>query len=233
MFDSAFIAVIAIGLLHGLEPAHGWPVAFLYSSRKRKPFFHGFISSAVISLLHFISSIAVVAIYVFLSSLFTFPSQLMKYLAGAVLIVLALRFLFEKVEDENEEQHGHLHENTGQVEHEHAHEHPDIGRHNHWHRHAKKVEMTLLGIATFAFVLGFAHEEEFALLALAAGGVNPLSLMVCYAVSVTIALVGITLVSIKAYQEVEAKIKRYKKYIPRISAIVLVAMAVAFILDLA
>ncbi len=233
LFDSAFLAVIAIGLLHGLEPAHGWPVAFLYSSRTGKPLFYGFVSSTIISLFHFISSITVVLVYVLISSFVIFPSQIMKYLAGVVLILLALRFFFEKVEDESESQHGHVHENVGEIEHEHEHEHADIGKHSHWHKHARIVKLTLLGIATFAFVLGFAHEEEFALLALAVGGINPFTLMMSYAVSVTIALVGITLISIKAYQKVEAKIKRYEKYIPKVSAIVLLIMAVAFIFGLA
>jgi cytochrome c biogenesis protein CcdA len=233
LFESAFLAVIVIGLLHGLEPAHGWPVAFLYSSRKRKPLFYGFVSSTIISLFHFISSIAVVLAYVLVSSFVTFPYQIMKYLAGAVLILLALRFFFEKVEDESEGQHGHLHENIGEIEHEHEHEHPDIGRHSHWHKHSKRIKLTLFGIATFAFILGFAHEEEFALLALAVGGINPFILMVCYALSVTIALVGITLISIKAYEKVETKIKRYERYIPKVSAIILLIMAFAFIFGLA
>lgn len=233
MFESAFLAVIVIGLLHGLEPAHGWPIAFLYSSRKRNSLFYGFVSSTIISLFHFISSIAVVLAYVLVSSFVTFPSQIMKYLAGAVLILLALRFFFEKVEDETESQHGHLHENLGEIEHEHEHEHPNIGKHTHWHRHAKRIKMTLLSIATFAFILGFAHEEEFALLAFAVGGINPFILMVCYALSVTIALVGITLISIKAYKIVETKIKHYERYIPKISGIALLIMALAFIFGLA
>ena len=233
MFDSVFLAVIVVGLLHGLEPAHGWPVAFLYSSRTRKPLFYGFVSSTIISLFHFVSSIVVVLAYVLVSTFATFPSQIMKYLAGVVLILLALRFFFEKVEDEGESQHGHLHENIEEVEHKHEHEHARIGKHTHWHKHARRVKLTLLGIAIFAFVLGFAHEEEFALLALAVGGVNPLTLMICYAVSVTTALVGITLISVKAYQKVEAKIKRYEKYIPKVNALVLLVMAVAFIFGLA
>lgn len=230
MLDSAFIAVIVIGLLHGLEPAHGWPIAFMYSSRMHKPLFYGFVSSTIISLAHFISSITAAVIYILVSSLIVFPSQIMKYLAAAALLLLALKFYFEKGEDES--QHGHLHENTEEIEHEHEHEHPDIGRHTHLHKHAKLVKLTLLGIATFAFVLGFVHEEEFALLALAVGGVNPLILMVCYAASVTVGLIGITLISIKAYQQVQTKIKRYEKYIPKINAAVLIIMAVAFILGL-
>ena len=232
VFDSVFLAVIAIGLLHGLEPAHGWPVAFLYSSRTRRPIFYGFVSSTIISLFHFISSIAVVIVYILISSFVTFPSQIMKYLAGAVLILLALRFFFEKVEDEGESQHGHLHENLGEFEHEHEHEHPDTGKHSHWHKHKKRVKLTLLGIAAFAFVLGFAHEEEFALLALTIGGVNPFTLMICYALSVTIALIGVTLFSIKAYQKVESKVKHYEKYIPKVSGIILLIMAFAFIFGL-
>lgn len=233
MFDSAFLAVIVMGLLHGLEPAHGWPVAFLYSSRTRKPFFFGFVSSIVISLFHFISSIAVVVVYVLVSTLIVFPSQIMKYFAGAVLILLALRFWFEKVEDESESQHGHFHEDIGEIEHEHEHEHPNVGKHSHRHKHAKRVKLTLLGIAFFAFVLGFAHEEEFALLGLAVGGVNPFVLMICYAISVTVALVGVTLISVKAYQKVETKIKRYERYIPKVNAVILLAMAVAFLFGLA
>jgi len=195
--------------------------------------FYGFVSSTIISLFHFVSSIAVVVVYVLISSLVSFPSEIMKYFAGSVLALLALRFFFEKVEDENESQHGHLHENIREIEHEHEHEHADIGKHSHRHKHAKAVKLTLLGIAAFAFLLGFAHEEEFALLALTVGGINPFTLMLSYAVSVTIALVGITLISIKTYQKVETKIKRYEKYIPKISAIVLLIMAAAFIFGLA
>jgi len=228
LFDSAFVAVIVIGLLHGLEPAHGWPVAFMYSSRTSRPLFYGFVSSTIISLAHFVSSIAAATVYVVVSSFITFPSQIMKYLAAVALVLLALRFYFEKTEDES--QHGHFHENAGEVEHEHEHEHPDVGRHTHWHKHAKPVKLTLLGIASFAFVLGFVHEEEFALLALVVGGVNPIVLMVCYAASVTAGLIGVTLISIEAYQQVQARIGRYEKYIPKINAVVLVIMAFAFVL---
>jgi hypothetical protein len=58
----------------------------------------------------------------------------------------------------------------------------------------------LKSITSFAFILGFAHEEEFVILAVAAGGgVDPVMLMIAYAVSVAVALIGITLVSLKVY----------------------------------
>jgi len=231
--ESAYIAVIMLGLLHGLEPGHGWPVAFLYSVRKGKPLFYGFLSSSVISFFHFVSSIAVILAYVFFSSFFAISIPLLKYVAAALLIVTAYMFFTEDVKDEFETQHGHLHENATDMEHEHEHEHPDQGRHIHWHKHAKRVILSLWGIATFAFVLGFAHEEEFALLALAVGGVDPLLLMLSYAASVTIALIGVTLLSVKAYETVRPMIGRYERHIPKVSALILFIMAIALLLNLA
>lgn len=233
MVDPAYAAVIAIGFLHGLEPGHGWPVALLYSTTKGKPLFHGFVSSSVISLFHFVSSMAVVLVYVLLSPFVTVPTSIMKYVAAAILFILAYRFLTEKVEGELESQHGHLHEALGATEHEHWHDHPGEARHTHWHKHAKRVALSLWGIATFAFVLGFAHEEEIALLALAVGSVNPLTLMLMYATSVTLSLVAVTILSVKAYQNVQPKLKRYERYIPKASGIVILLMAIAFILNLA
>jgi ABC-type nickel/cobalt efflux system permease component RcnA len=185
----------------------------------------------VISFFHFLSSIAVVFAYVLLSSFINVSTPLMKYAAAAVLVVLAYRFITEEVEDEFEAQHGHLHESLGETEHEHAHEHPDQGQHTHWHKHAKRIALSLWGIATFAFILGFAHEEEFALLALAVGGINPLTLMLSYAASVTASLVGVTLLSVKAYKSLQSRIKRYEKHIPKVSAIILLLMAIAFVFN--
>jgi len=233
MLDLALIGVMVIGFLHGLEPGHGWPVAFLYSVRKSRPLLYGFVSSGIISFFHFISSIAVVIAYVFLSSFLVISIPLLKYVAAAILIMLAYIFFTEDIKDEFEAQHGHIHEDLGDIEHEHEHEHPDQGRHVHWHKHIKRIALTLWGIATFAFVLGFAHEEEFALLALAVGGISPLMLMITYGASVTLALMGITLVSIKAYESVHLKIRRYEKHIPKVTALILLSMAVALILDLA
>ena len=222
-FEPALMGVVAIGLLHGLEPGHGWPIALLYSARTSKPTFYAFISSGIISLFHFISSITVVVIYVVASSLINFTSPILRYIAFVALVLLAIKLLNEKVESELESQHGHFHDNAEEVEHE--HEHPDAGFHTHWHIHPKRINLSLWKIASCAFFLGFAHEEEFALLALVMGGVNPLLLMVAYGLSVTAGLVGVTILGIKMYEKVKAKISRYEKYIPKISGVVLLVLA--------
>jgi ABC-type nickel/cobalt efflux system permease component RcnA len=217
-----------MGLLHGLEPGHGWPVALLYSARKRNPIWSAFISSGIIAVAHLVSSIAAVVAYVLFQEWLDLELPWIKYLAAALLLILAYRLFREKA-DSLEKQHGHIHENQPEIEHEHEHEHPGQGWHTHWHKHTMRIALSLWGLASFAFILGFAHQEEFALLALVAGGANPLALMVLYGLSVTIALVGTTLLGVKIYKDLQPRLIRYERYIPKIGAGILVAMALVII----
>jgi len=141
--ESAYVGVMVLGFLHGLEPGHGWPVAFLYSVRKGRPLLYGFLSSGVISFFHFVSSVAVALAYVFFSSFLDVSIPLLKYVAAALLVVTAYLFFTEDVKDESEAQHGHLHENAEKMEHEHEHEHPRQGRHTHLHKYAKRIVLSL------------------------------------------------------------------------------------------
>jgi ABC-type nickel/cobalt efflux system permease component RcnA len=224
MFNPAYIGVVAIGLLHGLEPGHGWPVATLYSVRKKNVLFSAALSSGIIGLAHLVSSIAVVVAYVLLESWLDFDAPWIKYVAAGLLLVLAFRLWRERV-DEMEGQHGHLHEEQVEIEHDHEHEHPDEGTHTHRHKHLTGVAMGLWSLASFAFVLGFAHEEEFALLALVAGGANAWVLMIAYGVAVLVGLMAVTILCVKLYQRVEHRLKRYEKYVPKVGAAILVIMA--------
>jgi ABC-type nickel/cobalt efflux system permease component RcnA len=224
--ETSLIGVIAIGFMHGLEPGHGWPIALLYSVRTGRPTFYAFVSSGIISFFHFISSIAVVLVYFVASSFVNFTNPLLKYIAFAVLVVLAVKLLLEKADD----QHGHFHDNAADMEHEHEHEHPETGLHTHMHCHTRRAVLSLRKIASCAFVLGFAHEEEFALLALAVGGISPLLLMSAYGLSVTVSLIAITVLGIKMYERVKVKVFRYEQYIPKVSALILLLLAISIIL---
>ena len=228
MFNPAYVGVVMIGLLHGLEPGHGWPVAVLYSMQKRNAVFSATVSSGIIGMAHLVSSIAVVVAYVLLQAWLDFEAPWIKYLAAVFLLALAYKLFREKV-DGLEKQHGHIHENQPEVEHEHEHEHPGQSRHTHWHKHMTGIALSLWGLASFAFVLGFAHQEEFALLALVAGGVNAWILMLSYGVSVLLGLVVVTLAGVKAYKYLQPKLTHYERYIPKIAAAILVAMAIVII----
>ena len=225
MFNPAYVGVVMIGLLHGFEPGHGWPVAVLYSMKRRNAVASAALSSFIIGIGHLVSSIAVVVAYVLLQEWLNFQAPWMKYVAAALLLVLAFRLFREKVDD-LERQHGHRHPGGPEMEHNHEHEHPGQGEHTHEHKHRAAVVLSLLGLASFAFILGFAHEEEIALLALAAGGLNAWTLMVAYGVSVLLGLIVATIIGVKLYEQLQPRLARYEKHIPKIGGVLLAAMAI-------
>lgn len=229
MFNPAYIGVAMIGLLHGLEPGHGWPIAMLYSVRRKNALLSATVSSGIIGVAHLISSIAVVVAYVLLQTWLDFDIPWLKYVAAGLLLILAFRMWREKIDD-LERQHGHLHDETVALTHEHEHEHPDIGKHTHKHKHLAAAAMTLWGLASFAFILGFAHEEEFALLALVAGGVNAWALMLAYGIAVLLGLMAVTILCVKVYKYIEPKLKRYERYVPKAGATIMVLMAIVMVI---
>src|ERR671914_1259945 len=131
--------VIAFGLLHGINPSHGWPVAILYSMRSKNPLISGIVSSSIIASAHFVSSIVVVIAYAFLTSIAFIPQLYLRYGATIALAILAYVFWKEKGEDFAYTQHGHFHENkavdeiTDTGKHKHLHWHKDTGYHLHAH----------------------------------------------------------------------------------------------------
>jgi len=228
VFNPAYVGVVLLGLLHGFEPGHGWPVAVLYSMRRKNAVASATLSSFVIGMGHLVSSIAVVVAYVLLQRWLDFEAPWIKYVAAALLLLLAFKLFREKVDD-LERQHGHNHPGNPEIEHEHEHEHPGQGKHTHKHNHKAAVALSLLGLASFAFILGFAHEEEIALLALVAGGLNAWVLMVSYGVAVLLGLIVATIAGVKLYKQFQPKLSRYEKYIPKIGAGLLVIMAVVIL----
>jgi len=228
VFNPAYVGVVLLGLLHGFEPGHGWPVAVLYSMRRKNAVASATLSSFVIGMGHLVSSIAVVVAYVLLQRWLDFEAPWIKYVAAALLLLLAFKLFREKVDD-LERQHGHNHPGNPEIEHEHEHEHPGQGKHTHKHNHKAAVALSLLGLASFAFILGFAHEEEIALLALVASGLNAWVLMVSYGAAVLLGLIVATIAGVKLYKQFQPKLSRYEKYIPKIGAGLLVVMAAVII----
>lgn len=100
-------------------------MAHCYASalRSSRPLLNGLVSSWIISAFHLVSSVAVVAAYLFLRSYFGLSLPYVNYIAGGALLILAGKFLFEKPKNALEEQHGHIHDDF-KGEHEHEHEHP-------------------------------------------------------------------------------------------------------------
>ena len=190
-----YLGILLIGLIHGLEPGHGWPVAVYYSIKKKNKIISGLLSSSIIAFFHLFSSIAVVIIFLIFNeklNLTSFP--IAKYIASLTLVLLAVKAWFEKPQS----------------------------------LESRKTK-NLWQIASYALILGFAHEEEFAILAFCIGGTNCLALMIAYALAVTFALITITLLSIKSYSLIESRIKKYGKYMNKIFAIILFLIGISYL----
>jgi nickel/cobalt exporter len=177
--------------------------------------------------------------------------------AGVLLIGLGIReyrhgHSHGSHDAEHSHQHeSHSHESTEHSSHGHGHADvhptqndetlvsriksviPSIGGHSHAHESPGEVaERGLFGIAWFAFLLGFAHEEEFEIIALCAGSNYCLELMSAYAITVIIGIVGLTMLLIAGYQRHEKKVEQYTPYLPAFSAAVLIAMGFGFVTGL-
>jgi len=110
---------------------------------------------------------------------------------------------------------------------------PFVGGHSHAHETSEDVtDRGLFGIAWFAFLLGFAHEEEFEIIALCAGSSYCLELMSAYAITVIVGIVGLTMLLIAGYQHSEETVERFTPYLPAFSAAVLTVMGLGFVFGL-
>lgn len=187
-----------MGLLHGLEPGHGWLVAALLALKQPRPIQYGLLAAAIISLAHLVSSFALIPVYFGIRWFVDLSAPIFRYLAAGTLAYLAYRLYTESP-------------------------------HGHGHGHAKP-ERGLWGLTLYAFALGFAHEEEFALLAFLVGGANPWWLITGYALAVSVSVLTLTCIAITAYTLAHEWIHRYESYIPKVSAAILLVFALLFAL---
>lgn len=212
---AVYATAVSIGMLHGVEPGHGWPVAAIFALRKRHRWWYGIWAAVILGVAHLTSSFAVVAVYALANHVWDLDSfGWMNYVAGALLLIMAVR--------QWRGGHHHHHHHAGHHHHNHGH-HQD-----HGDEEGRSVG-SLLGLAVFAFALGFVHEEEFAIIALAAGKADPWLVMGVYAVAVALSLVILTCLAIATLNRFEKKLHRYEHHLPKISATILGLMGVAYL----
>ena len=261
--EAALVGAIGLGLLHGAEPGHGWPVAATYALDRSNKWLSGLAASTVLGVGHLLSSLAVVGVFFLAKSYADLGSMWwLDYVAGGLLILLGIR----------EYRHGHSHSHGGDDGHAHGHDGDETHPHNHDHRgerhghsydhshdHANEhdhsdeglfarvkdalpdghshdqneleeaADRGIWSIAATAFVLGFAHEEEFEIIGLCAGSSACLELMTAYALAVVAGIVALTLLLVAGYERYEDRVSSLAEHFPTISAVVLVAMGLGFI----
>jgi hypothetical protein len=237
-----FTGAILLGLVHGIEPGHGWPVAASSALDRTHKWLWGLAASVILGVGHLISSVAVVFVFFFAKNYFqlhqlneplVLPGQItiggpIGVFAGVLLIGLGVW--------EYAGHHSHDH-GTGNLHHDHdvdgEHSH-DGDQHDHQHVHDHHHEDStekrgLWGIAGFAFLLGFIHEEEFEIIGLCAGSALCLELMLAYAITVLVSIVGMTMLLVAGFTHFEQRVEIIQPYLPHISAAILVLMGLGFL----
>lgn len=288
--DIGLIAgVVGIGLIHGVLPDHGWPIAATYALSRRQKFFYGTVAGLILGVGHLISSVVLVGAYFWVSQFAAFAeSPWMRYIAGGLLILLGVREYLhgghgmhdhgeghdhghdDQHNHDHSDHHGHNHDDDhahdnedhhdydhdddhGQADddHHHNHEHhhddhshssntgflartraaiPGVGGHQHLREEHAERGLAALGLT--ALLLGFAHEEPIQILAICVGTNRCLELMLVYSLAVIIAILVPTLLLIAGYENHRKTVEKYTPYLPTVTAVVLVAMGLAFIIGI-
>lgn len=212
-----FLGASGLGLLHGIEPGHGWPVAAAWALARPGKWRSGVLAACVIGIGHLVSSIAVVLLFFAAKEYFDLgASGWIDWLAGGLLLALAAWQLRAALRGGGHHHHGHKH---------HHHDH----HHDHHHEHDEpSAGAGLWALAVFAFTLGFAHEEEFQIIALCAGSDHCLALMLTYALAVIGALVALTLLLIAGMHHFRHRLEHAQRRLTFLSAAILAAMGVGF-----
>ena len=251
------LGAVALGVVHGVEPGHGWPVAASYALDQSSKWLYGLAASLTIGVGHLVSSLAMVAVFFYAKTYFRLtqvndPLTVaggveiggpVSVVAGVLLIALGIREYRHGHSHTHGDDHSEAKSDSDKAAHAHSHDHDDTGLvrravaalpfRSGGHSHGRgdpSADRGLLGIAWFAFVLGFAHEEEFEIIALCAGSTHCLELMSAYALTVVAGIVTLTLLLIGGYQRYEQRVERYTPYLPVFSAVVLTGMGLGFIL---
>ncbi len=150
---------------------------------------------------------------------------------------------------DRDNSHHHGHDHHDHHSHHHGHDHHDHHSHadqslltrlrnalpgggGHQHLTDEHAERGLAALGMTALLLGFAHEEPVQILAICVGTDFCLELMFIYSIAVIIAIIIPTLLLIAGYEHHREQVERYTPYLPTITAVVLVAMGLAFILGL-
>ncbi|MCU4926136.1 ABC transporter permease [Halobacteria archaeon AArc-dxtr1] len=253
--------VVALGIVHGVLPDHGWPIAALYALERPRQWLQGTVAALVLGIGHLISSVALVLAYYWFSSFAAFAEgPWMKPLAGGLLIALGVYELVWGGHSHDHDDHGHSTDDHGHDhddhghgtddhghdhdDHEHHHDHDSQHDHNHdtdggpgldgGHGHftSAHAEGGLWTLGVTALVLGFAHEEPIQILAICAGTPFCLELMLIYSLAVIVAILVPTLLLIAGYQTHRERIERYTPYLPTLTGIVLIGVGLGFVLGL-
>ncbi len=249
-FAGLAVAAVGLGVLHGVLPDHGWPIAAMYALEQTRRWGYAVAAGLILGVGHLFSSLVLVGVYFLVEARYDLVGAgWIGIVAGVVLILLGVRELTHAYRGEGHGHgHGHSHGDVDGHGHSHGHSHGDIDGHKHEQAEGgHESEHTgadsqnpildnrhdsLLSIGWIALVLGFAHEEPIQIIAICAGTEFCLELMVLYSLAVIVAILLPTLLLVAGYERYTETVEKYTPYLPQITGVVLIAVGSGFVLGL-
>jgi len=246
-FAGLAFAAVGLGMLHGVLPDHGWPIAAMYALEQTRRWSYAFAAGLILGVGHLFSSLVLVGVYFLVEARYDLiGADWIGIVAGAILILLGIRELAHAYRGKGHghghgHSHGHGQENGDDNGDEHSHdEHRHKGdnterQHEHADAHNAVLDDrhdSLLSIGWIALVLGFAHEEPIQIIAICAGTEFCLELMVLYSLAVIFAILVPTLLLVAGYERYTETVERYTPYLPQLTGVVLIAVGLGFVLGL-
>ncbi|MEB3780133.1 MAG: hypothetical protein GSR85_07880 [Desulfurococcales archaeon] len=165
----AYVSAIMLGLLHGSDPGHGWPLSALYSVDKDKSYRRAVATTSILAVGHFISTLFVVSLVWMLGSIAEAYLEYIQLGAGMLLLSTGLIGLYRGISKSN---------------HDHNHHDPAVNNRDTW------------SLFKYSLLLGFVHEEEIALAAIILLGAHPLLLALGYSLAVYASMLFWTITSV-------------------------------------
>lgn len=238
-----------MGLFHGLEPGHAWPVAGVYALNQRRKWLTGLAGGILLSIAHILASSALVLLFILASSQIDLSPFTTAIRGGAGVLLLYLGYRLythghdhDHGHDHNEASHesdeGHTDDAGAEADHDHDDgfafdaEGDDVSE-SALSAFQVGTNTGLLGFAGFAFLVGFAHEEQLALLSFCAGTGTCLTLVLVYGIAVTLSITTMVLLTVVAYNRVQERVENIEEYLPALSALILWVIGGVFLLDAA
>jgi len=168
----AYTSAIILGLLHGSDPGHGWPLSALHSIDKGKSYTRAVTMTSILAAGHFVSTLFVVSLVWLLGSIAEAYLEYLQLGAGILLFLIGLTGLYRGLSSRS--RHGNDHNSNYAI----------ISSGGAW------------SLFKYALLLGFAHEEEIALAAIILLGAHPLLLALGYSLAVYTSMLLWTIASV-------------------------------------
>lgn len=107
--------VVLIGVVHGVLPDHGWPIAATYALNRSRKWLYGVAAGLILGVGHLVSSVALVAAYFWFARVAEFAEgPWLRYVAGTMLVLLGIH-------EYRQGGHGHVAGNHDHSDHRHHH----------------------------------------------------------------------------------------------------------------